>query len=240
VASSVRRPRAFPCSGSSRSRSSRARRRRRCRAKSRSDQLREPAAETVRGWRMRDLLQSLAARRVREDDGRRASCDRGYRPPAARPRRTPPRYRGTPVTASTTSRASRSASMISAPSARNVLETVLLPVAIPPVRPTRETGARARGRSAGRSEAPGGARKRPGGGSEAPRFHACRPVHAGLDVDDDGDAQGQRVGHDVARERLEASISSRGASKSTRRGPGGASARAGRARAGPRVRAMRS
>ena len=47
-------------------------------------------------------------------------------------------YAGSP--GSTTSRASTSASMITHPSSRSIADTVLFPVAIPPVSPTSKNG----------------------------------------------------------------------------------------------------
>src|SRR5688572_27962712 len=80
----------------------------------------------------------------------------------------------------TTSRASTSASMMTPPRRRKISDTVLLPVAMPPVRPTR--------------------RKR---GSLSVPSSYLGPVGAGLYVDDDGHRQRQRLFHDVARERLQ-------------------------------------
>src|SRR5262245_30015819 len=75
--------------------------------------------------------------------------------------------------------------MMTQPRSRSMAETVLLPVAIPPVRPTRRYR-----RGDGVTSAPG------------PRRSHLGPVGTRLDVDDDRHGERQRALHDLPGEDL--------------------------------------
>src|SRR5262245_54699164 len=109
------------------------------------------------------------------------------------------RYAGSP--GATTSRARTSASMIAHPSSRSIADTVLLPVAMPPVSPTSKKGRREpSGTPAVIEERPGrpGARRALAGlgSARSPPSHSG-PIVARLDVDHHGDIERKSRGHDV-------------------------------------------
>src|SRR2546426_10715235 len=97
-------------------------------------------------------------------------------------------------TGSTTSRARTSASMISAPNRRRTSDTVLFPVAMPPVSPTSRNF---RASFTGLASPAAAART-----THRLDSH-LRPVAARLHVDYDGDLERERGGHDLPGERLD-------------------------------------